>query len=75
MKDNAMLQPPCKFGESKWTSYWLTMLSSSSCNYVHNEHEYFDQYGPYEIPSDIMSCYSYSKILVNQNEIPIDISC
>ena len=40
IKDNAMLQLSCKFGESKWNPYWVIMLTSSpGTNYVPNEQE------------------------------------
>ena len=65
-----------KFGESKWNSCWLILLTSSSgINYVLNKHDYFDQYGSFAIPSELMPRYSYPASLVNQNEIPIELSC
>ena len=51
------------------------LMVSSSTNYVLNEHEDFDQYDSFAIPSKIMPCYSYPASLVNQNEIPIDLLC
>ena len=73
--DNGMLQLSCKFDESKWNPYWVTMLmSSSGTDYFLNEHGDVDQYGPYAIPSEVMPCYSYAARLVNQFEIPIDSS-
>ena len=50
-------------------------MSSSNNNYFLNEHEDIDQYGPYVIPSELMQCNSYTVSLVNQNEIPIELSC
>ena len=50
-------------------------MSSSDTNYVANEHEDADQYDSYGIPSKIMPFQSYPKSLVNQNEIPIELSC
>ena len=50
-------------------------MSSSDTNYVPNEHEDADQYDSYAIQSKIMPYQSYPKILVNQNEIPIELSC
>ena len=49
-------------------------MSSSSTNYVLNEHEDFDVYDSYAIPSKIMPCQSFPKSLVNQTEIPIELS-
>ena len=50
-------------------------MSSYGTNCVPNEHEDADQYDSYAIPSKIMSYQSYPKSLVNQNEIPIELSC
>ena len=71
-----MLKLSLKFGESNWNPYWVIVLTSSSgTNYVPNEHEDVDQYGSFTIPSEIMPCQSYPVSLVNQNEIPVDLSC
>ena len=48
--------------------------SSSGINYVLNEHEDVDQYGPYAIPSEMMPCYSSPASLMNQSQIPIHLS-
>ena len=50
-------------------------MSSSESDYVPNEHEDADQYDSYAITSKIMPYQSYPKSLVNQNEIPIELSC
>ena len=39
--------------------------SSTGTNYVFNKHEDLDQYGPYAIPSEKMTCYSYPASLMN----------
>ena len=71
-----MLKLSWKFSESKWYSYWvIVLMSSSGTNYVPNEHEDADQYDSYAIPSKIMPYQSYPKSLVNQNEILIELSC
>ena len=49
----------------------MVLTSSSSFNYVPNEHEDFDHYDPYTILSKIMSCYSYPATLGSQNEIRV----
>ena len=70
-----MLQLSCKFDESIWNPYWLTVLTSSSdSNYVPNKYEDVDQYDPYVILFDIMPCLSYPESLLNQNGIPVDLS-
>ena len=51
------------------------LTSSSGPNYIPNEHEDVDQYGSFAITSKIMPGYSYPESLVNQNEIPIELSC
>ena len=53
----------------------MVLTSSSGTNYVPNEHEDVDQYDSYAIPSKIMPCWSYPESLVNQNEIPVELSC
>ena len=64
---------PASFDESKWNPYWVNMLTrSSGTNYVLNEHEDVDQYGPYAIPFELMPCYKYPASLVHQFEILID---
>ena len=50
------------------------LTTSFGTNYVLNEHEDIDQYGPYAIPSDVMSRCNYPASLVNQFDI-IDLSC
>ena len=50
------------------------LTNSPGANYVLNEHEGFDQHGPYATPSEIMQCYSYTASVVDQNEIPFDLS-
>ena len=50
------------------------LTSSPGSNYVLNEHEDVDQYGSFAIPPDIMLDQSYPESLVNQNEIPFDLS-
>ena len=71
-----MLKLSWKFGESKWNSYWVIVLTSSSdTNYVPNEHEGVGQYGSFAIPSELMLYQSHPESLVNQNEILIELSC
>ena len=65
-----MLKLSWKFGESKWYSYWVIVLKSSSgTNYVPNEHEGVDQYGSFSIPLEVVLYQSHPESLVNQNEI------
>ena len=49
------------------------LTNSFGTNYVFDEHEDFEQYSSFEIPSEIISRYSYPASLVNQNEIPIEL--
>ena len=51
------------------------LTSSSGTNYILNEHEDVGQYGSFAKPSEIMPYQSYPESLVNQNEIPIELSC
>ena len=71
-----MLKLTWKFGESKFNPYWVIVLTSSSgTNYVPNEHEGVDQYGSFSIPSESVLCENHPESLVNQNEIPVKLSC
>ena len=51
------------------------LTSSSGTNYVLNEHEGVDQYGPFSIQSELVLYHSHPESLVNQNEIPVEVSC
>ena len=56
--------------------YWVMVFPSSrDTNHVLNEHKNFQQYRPYAMPSELMPCYSYLASLVNQNAIPVELSC
>ena len=69
-----MLKPSWKFGEWKWNSCWVIVLTSSSgTNYVPNEHEGVDQYGSFSIPSELVLYQSHPESLVNENEIPVEL--
>ena len=50
-------------------------MNSTGTDYILDEHEAVDQYGSFAIPSTIMLSYSYNESLMNQNEIPIELSC
>ena len=65
-----------KFGGSKWYPYWVIVLTSSSgTNYVPIEHVDIDQYGSFTIPSELVLYQSHPESLVNENEIPVELSC
>ena len=71
-----MLKLSWKFGESKWNSCGVIVLTSSSgTNYVPNEHEDIDQYGSFTIPFESVLYQSHPESLVNQNEILIELLC
>ena len=53
----------------------MVLTSSTGINYGLNEHEDFDQYGSFAIPSELVLCQSHPESLVNQNEILIELSC
>ena len=50
-------------------------MNSIGTNYVISKHKDANRYGSFAIPSEIMQFQSYPESLVNQNEIPIDLSC
>ena len=69
-----MLKPSWKFGEWKWNSCWVIVLTSSSgTNYVPNVHEGVDQYGSFSKPSELVLYQSHPESLVNENEIPVEL--
>ena len=71
-----MLKPSWKFGESKWNSCWVIVLTSSpGTNYVPNEHEDIDQYGSFIIPSKVMPYYSHPASLVDLLDKLIELLC
>ena len=71
-----MLKLSWKFGEPKWNTCWVIVLTSSSgTNYVPNEPEGVDQYGSFSIPFELMLYQSHPESLVNENEIPVELSC
>ena len=51
------------------------LTSSSGTNYVPNKHEDVDQYDSYAIPSELVLYQSHPESLVNENEIPVELSC
>ena len=51
------------------------LTSSTDTNYDLNEHEGLDQFGSFTIPSKTVSYQCHPASLVNQNEIPIELSC
>ena len=71
-----MIKLSWKDGESKWHPYRvIVLMSSSGTNYVPNEHEGVDQYGSFSIPSELVLYQSHPESLVNENEIPVELSC
>ena len=50
-------------------------MGSSGTNYVFNEPDDFDQYGPYAIPYWLMPCYNHPESLVCQKWITIELLC
>ena len=68
IQDNSMFKLSWKFGESKWYTYWVIKLTSSSgTDHVPDEHEGVDQYGSFSTPPDLMLYQSHPESLVNQN--------
>ena len=49
-------------------------MNSFDFNYILNDNEDLGQYDMYATPSQIMPCYSYPASLMNQNEIPIELT-
>ena len=61
-----MLQPNHKFCVSEQNhSFVIVFKSVSSSNHAFQEYEYWYEYGPYALPSEIMSFCSYRASSVN----------
>ena len=71
-----MIQLFCKFQESNWNPDWfIALLNSFDTNYILNDYRNLGQYDQNAIHSQILPCYSYPASLMNQNEIPIELTC
>ena len=76
ISDNIVIQLIWKFQESNWNPDWLiASIDSFGTNYIFTNNKYLGQYDQNAIPSQIMPCYSYPGNLINQNEIPIELTC
>ena len=74
--DNIVIQLIWKFQESIWNPDWFIALKDSfDTNYIFINNKNLGQYDQNAIPSQIMPCYSYPGNLINQNEIPIELTC
>ena len=51
------------------------LTNSVGTNYALNEHEEFDQFGSFTLPPKTMPYLSDPAGLVNQTEIPTELSC
>ena len=76
ISDNIVIQLIWKFQESNWNPDWFIALMAHltliiSLPIIKN----LGQYDQNAIPSQIMPCYSYPGNLVNQNDIPIELTC
>ena len=71
IRDDILIQLPCKFQESNWNPGWvIALMNSSDANYKD-----LGQYDLYAMPSQRWAGYSYLASWMNQNEIPIDLLC
>ena len=76
ISDNIVIQLIWKFQESNWNPDWFSALMDSfDTNYIFTNNKNLGQYDQNAIPSQIMPCYSYPGNLINQNEIPIELTC
>ena len=50
-------------------------MDSLDINYIFTNNKNLGQYDQNAMPSQIMPRYSYPGNLINQNEIPIDLTC
>ena len=75
ISDNIVIQLIWKFQESNWTPDWFIVLMGSFDTYhIFTNNENLGQYDQNAIPFQ-MPCYSYPGNLINQNEIPIELTC
>ena len=75
--DNIVIQLIWKLQESNWNcDRFSALMNSFDTNYIFNDNKNLGQYGhmQYHI-SQIMPCYTYPASLMNQNEIPIKLTC
>ena len=74
--DNIVIQLSWKFQESNRNPDWfIALMNSFDTNYTLNNNKNLGQYHQNAIPFQIMACYSYLSSLMNQNEIPIELTC
>ena len=50
-------------------------MNSFDTNYIFTNNKNLGQYDQNAILSQIMPCYSYPGNMINQNEIPIELTC
>ena len=75
ISDNIVIQLVWKFQESNWNPDWfIALMDSLDTNYIFTNNKNLGQYDQNAIPSQIMPCYSYPGNLINQNEIPIELT-
>ena len=76
IRANIVIQLFCKFEESNSNPDWcIALMNSFDNNDILNDYKNLGQYDQNARPSQIMTCYNSPASLVNQNEIPVDLSC
>ena len=76
ISDNIVIQLIWKFQESNWNPDWfVALMDSFDTNYIFTNNKKSWPIWLNAIPSQIMPCYSYPGNLVNQNDIPIELTC
>ena len=74
--DDIVIQLIWKFQESNWNPDWfIALIYSFYTNNIFNNNKDLGQYEQNAIPSQIMPCYTYPAKLINQNEIPTELTC
>ena len=75
ISDNIVIQLIWRFQESNWNLDWfIALMYSVGTNFFFTNNKNLGQYDQCAIPSQIMPCYSYPGNLINQNQIPIELS-
>ena len=76
ISDNIVIQLIWKFQESNWNPDWfIALMDSFGTIHIFTNNKNLGQYDQNAIPSQIMPCYSYPGNLINQNKIPMELTC
>ena len=76
ISDNIVIQLIWRFQDSNWNPDWfIALMYSVGTNFFFTNNKNLGHYDQNAILSQIMPCYSYPGNLINQNQIPFELSC